>query len=343
MTNVRGLETELKDQFFYVAEYLFKEEKKAEAAPLYRYIIDRETDPHDRTFLLCQFRLFQCLVGVSSEGNREALANFEAFYSDLPEDIRLDAVLLMANVCYSLSDWKKVERYGEELHTLAKNIYQNLINEKNVKNLQMERHLVVYYGHGLRIKGFILSMQGRYEEAKKYVAQYSDLGWFEFLDETGKKEVEKFKTWGKGNMFILELNTGNSSILPEFMEYLEGNPDIILQGMLAAVESANKFNFSVDDMLKKFCGKLPPINADVTYINGTQLFHFWFEKAKYSFNRNLMINGIDELLYALYLAHKMKYYTGFEKCASLYREHSDYATEQQKWNYKHIVEGVFDL
>lgn len=338
-----GLEKEMKDQFVSVAERLFKEGKKAEAAPLYRYVIDHETDNHDPTCILCHYRLFQCLVGVSSEENREALGNFEPYYTLLPEDFCLDAILLMANVCYSLSDWKKVERYGDELHALAKNVYHKLINEKNVNNLQTERHLVVYYGHGLRIKGFILSMQGRYEEAKKYVAEYSDLGWFEFLDETGKKEVEKFRTWGRGNMLILELNTGNSSVLPEFMEYLEENPDIVLQGLLAAVESANKFNFSVDELLDKFCEKLPPLNADVTYINGTQLFHFWYEKSKYSFRRNYKIGGIDELLYALYLAHKMKYYAGFEKCASLYQKHGDYATEQQKWKYKHIVEGVFDL
>ncbi|SCW56258.1 hypothetical protein SAMN04487970_1015107 [Paenibacillus tianmuensis] len=202
---------------------------------------------------------------------------------------------------------------------------------------------MVYYGHGLRIKGFILSMQERYEEAKKYVAEYSNLSWFQGLDDIGKKEVDKFRIWGKGNGLILELNTGNKSVIPEFMEYLEGNPDIILQGMLAAIESANRFNFSVDELFEKFREKLPPVNSDVTYINGTQLFHFWYEKAVYSFKKNRLILGIEELLYALYLAHKMKYYSGFEKSVSLYREHSDYATEQQKWNYKHIVEGVFDF
>ena len=160
MTNV-GLKKEMKDQFFSVAEHLFQEEKKAEAAPLYRYVIEHETDNHDPTCILCQYRLFQCLVGGSSEGNREALERFEPFYTRLPEDFRLDATLLMANVCYSLADWKKVDFYGDELHTLAHNVFNKLNNEKNVKKLQTERHLVVYYGHGLRIKGYILTMQGR--------------------------------------------------------------------------------------------------------------------------------------------------------------------------------------
>ncbi|SCW82139.1 hypothetical protein SAMN04487970_10571 [Paenibacillus tianmuensis] len=124
MKNI-GLEKEMKDHFFYAAEHLFKEEQKVEAAPLYRYIIDRETDHNDQTFLLCHFRLFQCLVGISSDGNKEALGRFEPFYSHLPEDNQLDALLLTANVSYSLGDWNRVERYGDELHTLSKNVYHN--------------------------------------------------------------------------------------------------------------------------------------------------------------------------------------------------------------------------
>ncbi|WP_010502292.1 hypothetical protein [Paenibacillus elgii] len=340
MTNV-GLEKEAKDRFFYVAERLFKEEKKAEATPLYRYVIDHETDNHDPTCILCHFRFFQCIVGVSSDGNKKALERFEPFYSLLPEDIRLDALLLLANVCYSLSDWKKVERYGNELHKLSQNMYDKLTNEKNVKYLQNERHLVVYYGHGLRIKGFILTLQGRYEEAKKCVFEYSNLGWFAFLDEEGKKEVEKFRTWGEGNMYALELKTGNDKVLDDYVHYVEKHNEI-LPGALNIIEAANASNFSADEALDKLIPKIPPVNADVTYLDGNQLFQFWYEKSVYSFKRKRIMLGIDELLYALYLAHKMKYYVGFEKCVSLYRDYGHYATDQQKWNYKHIVEGVFD-
>ncbi|MCP3776319.1 DNA-binding protein [Paenibacillus sp. MZ04-78.2] len=343
MTNVGGLETEMKDHFFYAAEHLFKEEKKAEAAPLYRYIIDRETDHGDQSYLLCQFRLFQCLVGVSSEGNKEALGRFEPFYSRLPEDVCLEAIFWMANVCYSLGDWKKVERFGNELYALAQNVYEKLRKEKFVKNLHTERHLVVYYGHGLRIKGFILTMQGRYEEAKECVAAYSDLGWFEFLDETGKKEVERFRTWSKGNMYALELKTGNEKAVHEYLDFLQKHPAEFLGGAKTIIESANRFSFNVDDVMETLVKNLPPVDSDVSFVDGIQLFHFWYEKAFYSFKKNQLVVGIDELLYALYMAQVMKYYTGFEKCTTLFWEHSDYATEQQKLGYKNIVEGVLDL
>lgn len=76
MENVSGTGAEMKDRFFSVAECLFKEEKKAEAAPLYRYVADRETDRNDQTFLLCQFRLFQCLIGISSRREQGGLRTF---------------------------------------------------------------------------------------------------------------------------------------------------------------------------------------------------------------------------------------------------------------------------
>ncbi|NEN83500.1 DNA-binding protein [Paenibacillus elgii] len=344
MANVGGgLGAEIKDHFFYTAEHLFKEEKKAEAAPLYRYIIDLETDHNDQRCLLCEFRLFQCLVGVSSEKNKEALERFEPFYSRLQEGLRLEAIFWMANVYYSLGDWNKVERYGNELHDLTQNAYDKLKKEKFVKNLHTERHLVVYLGHGLRIKGFILTLQGQYEEAKKYVAAYSDLGWVEFLDETGKKEVERFRTWSQGNMYALELKTGNEKALHEYIDFLQKHPAEFLGGAKTIIEAANKFSFNVDDIMETLVQKLPSVDSEVSFVDGTQLFHFWYEKAVYSFKKNRLIAGIDELLYALYMARVMKYYMGFEKCTTLFREHGDYATEQQKLGYKHIVEGVFDL
>ncbi|MFB6364908.1 hypothetical protein ACFCP7_12685 [Paenibacillus elgii] len=142
-------------------------------------------------------------------------------------------------------------------------------------------------------------------------------------------------------MYALELKTGNDKVLNDYLEYVEKQNEI-LPGALNIIESANVNNFCVDEAMEKLVPQIPPINSDVTYLDGTQLFHFWYEKAVYSFKKNRLILGIDELLYALYLAHKMRYYSGFEKSVSLYREHGDYATEQQKWNYKHIVEGVFD-
>ncbi|MEC0213344.1 DNA-binding protein [Paenibacillus ehimensis] len=341
-----GSEVDL-SHYFFMAEHLYKAGRKQEAVPLFRHVIDNVNDTHHPQYIMSQFRLFQSLIGIGSEENKEALARFESHYFYLPDDVKLDALLQMANVYYTLWDWKKVERYADELRTLARTIYdRQLENKKNSKPpeiLQSERHLVVYYGQGFLLKGVALTMQERFEEAKHYVSEYSELGWFEFLDEIGHKEVEKFRIWGKANMYNLELKCGNDKVLDELSEFLDENPIELLPSLLTVIESANMYNFKIDEFLDKFCTKLPPINTSVTYINGTQLFHFRYEKAVYSFRNQQITTGLNELLHALYLSQKMKHYSGFERCVTLFAKHIDYATEQQKRHYRNLLEGVSDL
>ncbi|MCP3776395.1 DNA-binding protein [Paenibacillus sp. MZ04-78.2] len=328
---------------FALAESLFEQGKKKEAIPLYRQVVDNR-DGYDPQYIMSQFRLFQSLIGIGVEENREAVFRFETHYKQLPKDVRLDALLQMANVYYTFEGWKKVERYADEMRDLASKIYEEqLTNGKPYNYLRMERHLVVYLGQGYLLKGVALAKQEQYEEAKEYVLKYSDLGWFHFLDETGQKEVEKFQAWGKGNMYALELNTGNETVITEYLTFIEKHPNEYISGAMHIAKAACKFNFSVDGILEKLAIKLPSIGSNITHIQGTQLFYFWFEKSKISFKRNRRKDGIDELLYALQFARNIKYYSGFEKSVSLFWKHIDHATDQQKMDFHNIFEGEIEL
>ncbi|MFB6367077.1 DNA-binding protein [Paenibacillus elgii] len=325
---------------YSIAEHLFKFGRKKDAVPFFRYVVNHEQECDHEQFIMSQYRLFLALIGIGAEENKEALLRFESYYNQLPEHIRLDAILQMANVYYTFWDWDKVESYADELHTLAKKRYDQKLRNDHFEDGQTERHLVVYYGQGFLLKGIALTMQGKYEEAKPYVKEYSDLGWFKFLNETGGREVEKFRIWGKGNMYTLELMTGNKNVLHDFSKFLDEHPEYTLPYMLSIMEAANKFNLLVDEIIERFCQRIPPLNSSITYINGTQLFHYWYEKSIYSFNNGKIGDGINELLYALYLSRKMQYYSGFERCIPLFEEHDENATEKQKREYKNILNGV---
>ncbi|WP_025847575.1 hypothetical protein [Paenibacillus ehimensis] len=328
---------------FALAESLFEQGKKNEAVPLYRHIAENGNG-YEPQYIMSQFRLFQSLIGTGVEENREAVFRFEGHYKYLPEDVRLDALLQMANVYYTFEDWKKVERYADELRELATKIYEEqLKNGKPYKFLRTQRHLVVYYGQGYLLKGVALAKQEQYEEAKKYVLEYSDLGGFQFLDETGQKEVEKFRVWGKGNMYALEVSTGNETVIPEYLTYIEEHPNEYVSGAMHIAKAAYKFNFSVDGILEKLSVKLPDINSSITHIHGTQLFHFWYMKAKISFKKNRRQAGIDELLHALKFARKIQYYSGFEKSVSLFWKFIDHASSTQRMDFHNIFEGAVDL
>lgn len=303
--------------FFLAAERLFEKGLQNEAIHFYRLVIDNERDSFHERFIISQYRLFRASLGKDAEQNKEAIIRFEPYYNRLAEDFQLDAILQLANIYYTLQDWEKVEKFGDELKELAVKVYREQLRKRSshkaIEPLKSERHLVVYYGHGLRIKGFILTMQEQYEEAKKCFAEYSDLGWFEFLDDTGQKEVEKFHIWGKGNMYALEIKTGNEKILYEYVDFLDKQPAEFLGGALSIIQAANKFNFTIDDILENLAKKLPPLYSDVNFIDGTQLFIFWYEKAKYSFKNGKKEVGINDLFSALYLAEKMQYTSGFKK------------------------------
>ncbi|NEN85925.1 tetratricopeptide repeat protein [Paenibacillus elgii] len=326
-------------QQFSLAESLFEQGKKKEAIPLYRQIVDKG-NTEDPQYVMSQFRLFQSLIGTGVEENREAVFRFETHYKHLPEDVRLDALLQMANVYYTFERWDKVGQYADELRELATAIYEKLIHNELYRPLQTERHLVVYYGQGCLMKGVALTKLEQYEEAKRCVQEYSDLSWFHGLDEVGKKEVEKFRIWGKGNRLILELNTGNLKVLPELSAYLDEYPNQILPSLSVVMKAANRYHFSVDAVLAKFEKRIPTVGTICDHINGTQLFHFWYEKVIYSFKRGGKHQALNELIHALGLAQKLRYYSGFEKCVSLFWKYVDHATEQQKKEYEKILEGV---
>ncbi|XOK59466.1 helix-turn-helix domain-containing protein [Paenibacillus elgii] len=318
---------------FYVAEQLLEKGLQSESVHFYRLVIENERDSfHDR-FTISHYRLFRALLGTNAEENREVVIRFELYYNRLAEDFQLDALLQITNVYYTLENWKKVERYADELRELAGKVYQDQLRKrystKAFEPLKTERHLVVYYGQGFLLKGIALTMQEQYEEAKKYVSVYSDLGWFEFLDEIGKKEVEKFRIWGKGNMLMLNLMTGNQNILPDFSDFLEENPADTLPYMLGMMEAANRNNFSVDDIVNRFCERIPHPDIVTTHIKRKQLFRFWYEKAIYNFKNGRRSCGIKDLLSALYLAEKMEYSSGLRKMILLMLYEVDGANEQQ--------------
>ncbi|MBN3525997.1 helix-turn-helix transcriptional regulator [Paenibacillus apiarius] len=332
--------------FFSVAERLFEAGKQKESVIFYRLVIDNERDSfHDR-FIMSQYRLFRALIGMVTEDIQEAVIRFEAYYNRLPEDIQLDALVQMINVYYALEDWGKVERYADELHKLTTTIYQAQNRRRNVlkydEPLRMERDFVEYYEQGFIMKGIALIKQEKFEMAKKHVKEYSAFSWFSFLEDAKKKETEKFLVWNRRNMFMLNLMIGNATILPEFTELIEKHPNDILPMLIHILDSANKFDFAVDDILERFSHSPPPESSIHMQIDTKQMFHFWYQKSKYSFRKGEEPKAVEELLYALSLAQTMKYYSGFERCVSLFWLHVDSATHQQKRKYQELLEGGYE-
>lgn len=327
---------------FSVAEQLFETGKRKEAVPFYQHVIDNEKDSHNDRFVLAHYRIFQSLQGTNAEEHWEAVIRFAPYRKRLPEQYQLDALLKLANACFMLQKWNQIETYADELRALAMAVYEDQLRKKQSNKefepLKTERHLVVYYGQGFLAKGVALQMQGRYEEAKTYVQGYADLGWFQLLDETGRREVEKFRIWAKANLYTLDLLTGNIDVLPEYVDFLMKYPAEIPAGLLTIMESASKYDITIDHILERFSEEIDRFKQYQDPINIGRHYHFRYCKT-YEFKRGRIAKALEETLLCLSLADKMNHYQAFKRCTELFWEHRHQASKQQLSVFEEILKG----
>lgn len=319
---------------FPVAEKLFQKAKYKESTRFYQLVVDNVKDSFSEMLAMSHYRLFLIAQGTDAEKNWKSVIQFHPFRNRLPENYRLDALLKLAKVCFTLQKWNEVEQYADELSELSSILHELKITDA------AEHHLVYYFGMSLLTKGVVLEKKGLYEEAKKYVHNYADLGWFEPLGESGLKEVEKFKVWAKANLYTLEVLTGNDCIINEYADYLQSLDRLneILSGLTTILKAANKHNFCADQVLLRFNDSINRFDSFFNdLINSGR--HLWFrlEKAVYEFNKGRLEKGIEETLYGLTLAKEMNRFEDFARCVSLFEKHRRYASEQQIEQYQSTV------
>ncbi|RAP28585.1 hypothetical protein C2W64_04641 [Brevibacillus laterosporus] len=329
---------------FFVAEQLFQKGKYEESTYFYQLVIDNEKDSFSERFIMSHYRLFRALQETDIEENWEAVIRFESYRKRLSERHQLDALLQLANVCFTLHKWKEVEKYSDELRKLATLIYRNerckQQNNRVFQPLKTERHLVVYYGQGYLLKAVALEKQGQYAEAKEFVSGYADLSWFELLDESGQAEVDKFKLWATANLYALDILMGNTSVLADYITFLEDYPTEILSGLVTIMTSANNHGFFIDHLLERFSAEIRSFDDSHDPINVDRHLRFRYDLAIYHFQNDRFENGIIDTLRCLDLSIVMNNQKKFIRCVTLFEAHRYHATEQQKREYKKLMEEV---
>lgn len=329
------------DILFLVAEQLFENGKRKESVPFYKLVIENEKDSHSDRFAISQYRLFRASQGADSEENWKAVIRFELYRTRLPENYQLDGLIHLANACFMLRKWKEVESYADELRSLAMKVYQNELRKKKsgktLESLRTERHLVAYYGQGFLAKGVALQMQGLYEEAKKCVQGYADLGWFELLDDTGRKVVEEYKIWATANLYTYDLLMGKTDLLSDYLNFLSKYPEEIPAGLLTIMEAASKYDIAIDDILEQYAGEIDRFYEYNNPVNIGRYYNFRYHKIVYELKKGRIPNALEEILCCLDLADQLKDHEAFKRCTSLFWEHRQHASEQHERVFQEII------
>lgn len=337
---------------FAFGEELFVEGKFKESIPFYRCVVENEIKQHSERMVISQYKWFRARLGLDLEENREAARQFAPFRNRLPEHYQLDGLLQLANTYFLLQKWDDVQLIADELHAatlicLHQQNKSSLIRTRAQEHFDTERHLVFYYGQSFLLKGNALEKQGRYKEALGYISNYEDLSWFDSLDETGWREVKKFQMFAQANRCNLHVLMGDFEFLPEYVEFLDKHPAELLPGLLTVLETANQYQYDIDDVLLHFKETIHLFQTDsldhkyyqYSFSLGRHA-NFFHKLALYSFNRSRMEEGIDYLLQALKSSIKANNKNLFITCTVWFEQVRQQATLNQKQVFESIMKGV---
>lgn len=292
---------------FELAEELVLRGQLANSIPFYTCVIENERQQHAERLAISHYRLFRAQLSEDIERNKSAVTLFYPYRDRIPDQLRLDALLQMANVYYTVQEWNLMEQVTDELSVLVHRVYKEECTKMEAHGedyvpLSTERHLVVYYGQSYLMKSIYMEHTGRYEEGLTFIKGYTDLSWFQGLDELGNTEISKLKIVATGNRFNLLLRLNHTEYLEEYTDFLKLYPFEQLPGLMSILKAANINNFSIDHLLNKFSStSFHGIKFQRGYYKNEQTFNtmlteFYYQLAIYQAKRGSSIEEFKNTL-----------------------------------------------
>lgn len=334
---------------FDVAEDLFEKGYHSAAALLFSDVAASEKNQHSERLALCQYRLFQIRLGSDQEKNYQAAILFEPYVERLDELDQLDALKDLGNIHRSLNQWDKVEMIANKLEHLAKTQYFSARSDKLQQAGKPSRPLFTYIALSNLFHADVCDARRDYKQALQYTYSYADLSWVKEDDADTRHWKQVILEWAKANSYVNKLLSGDASILPDYIAYIEKDQDEFIPALFNIMEAANRYHINVDHILKQFESEI------ATYVNEEMTFDIY----KNQFSTNLFSLLLHNVAY--YYLEKKDYTNGFIflltslkksaiinnkrciiKCMGLFEKFRDVASSETLINYKTIIKGVYE-
>lgn len=246
-------------ELFELAEYCYHNNLYPAALLLYQQVSEAEKLQHSERLALCHYRLFRLSIGDDLEKNIRAATLFEPYVRRLDEVDQLDAFKHLIHVFWSVNKFSKVDELAQKMLELAKIQYQLKFNSTGRDSEQKlgERPLYFYILYALLVRSNVFEEYGDYEKALEFVELYANgKSWVREQDEQSRRTLQQFEEWAEANTFLYRLLSGDTQILPTYVEYITRHEDEIFTGIRYIVQAANKFNLDIDEILDRFSAHL---------------------------------------------------------------------------------------
>ncbi|AIQ14187.1 hypothetical protein PDUR_21415 [Paenibacillus durus] len=333
-------------EIFATAEQMYEQGYQDASKLLYRCVIESEKYNNSERLAISHYRMFQIAIGKDMEANLRAALQFEPYRSWLPVEYRLEALVELLRIYFSVHNWKQFEMLSDELIDLAHTVYREwkdetgFLSSSKGEPIRLRKSLIRYFGQGYLCKGTALQKMGKYEEAGKAIALYADLSWIGPENAEEEQEVQQFRDWAQANLYTLDVLMGKQEILDEYADFLGNHPGEVLSGLATIIQSANIYNFSIDDIICKFTDEISGFESYNDTVNLERRLRLAIQMSVYFFRHSKYEEGIESCLTALDLSFKTNNETVFAESASLLEAYREYAGPAQNSQYRMVMEQM---
>lgn len=261
--------------------------------------------------------------------------------SELRELDGFEKLLMMA---YSLKNWEEVVEIADQMF---KAVHETLGDVRTGYDLGMsrtlprtKRSLVYYYGYSLMIKGMALRRLGRVEEERVCIQHYQDLGWLVALVSEGQEDADELGILAEGNRYALDILQNQWHILPQYVRYMEANPQETVPVIRTILEAAIKHEYNVDAVLIRFEDHLHQIDLMDTSLKMSQYTTVLNLLMLYYFHNENYGRAIDYTLHTLELFIRYNESIGFRKCVAFMESFRTHASPVQLERYAHLLTSL---
>lgn len=239
---------------FETAEDMYQMQQGEAASILYEGVAQSELRQHSERLAVCQYRLFTLKLSEDQARNLEAAIQFEPYVERLDEIEQLDALRDLANIYRSLRRWDKVQDLVLMLRTKASILYDLSHNPELKRREQPKRasRPIFYYiaFSNLLMCNVVLEKED-FEGALRYIRLYEDLSWVRETDKETLYWKNQFKEWAEVNIHVCKLLSGDVSVIPSYLNYLQSKKQELLSGINNILEAANKYGFDLEMYIDK--------------------------------------------------------------------------------------------
>ncbi len=240
---------------FETAEELRDLGELAAAALLYEGVSLSERSQHSERLALCQYRLFTLRLGEDQAKNLEAAIHFEPYVERLDEMEQLDALRDLANAYRSLRKWDKVANIAHIMGKKANIMYELLHNtelRRKEEPVRTQKPLFYYIALSKLLLANAHDEKGDYKQALSYNSQYANLSWVRETDAETLRWKGLFAEWSEVNTYVTLLMSGDTEVIPQYLDYLNTRNEELLPGLLNIIQAANKYGHDVNSILEQY-------------------------------------------------------------------------------------------